>query len=936
MSVGLPGRCVSMPRDAKNARRTTELTRYKERCNELEKTIQEGKEHFQVLFHSAPNPMSVVSLNDKKVIDVNDAFIRMSGFEREELVGHGLDELGLLAGSQESAVLVQQLTQEEKMPNVELTAFRKDGTAFPILLSAIRIGVNDQPCMLTTGIDITTQKTESENLKKSEAKYRALVENSLQGLAILQDGSLVFCNRVFAEMAGYTVEELLSASEENEWTIISPEDRQTLKNRYADRLANKPVPSRYEYRGIRKDGTEFWAETVVTVIDFNNKPAVQLACVDTTERKRAEAAAREAGERLNLALEAAGMNCWDLNHQTEEVKDEERFMQSLGYSAGEVRPNLQGWNELMHPDDLEEMRQAANDHLRGKTEYYNVEHRIRAKSGSWVWILDRGRLVSRDSSGNPLRTVGIHFDITEQKQAMEQSRQLANQQRTILNTISMGICHLIDRKIQWVNPAFAQQFGYAPDDLLGKHMSSFYANEEESARVQQEGYRQLVNGGIYSTEVLMKKRDGSFIWCSITGQAITKNLDEGSIWTLNDITARKQEEQELKRLRNYLANIIHSMPSVLIGVDEKGNVTQWNRHTESQTGLAANSVMGQQLESVFPRLADQKAEVLKAIRERTSKQITRRPYHEEGEVRYEDLTIFPLVANGVEGAVIRLDDVTEKVRMEEMMVQSEKMLSVGGLAAGLAHEINNPLGGMMQTALVLQDRLLGDLPANQNAAETCGLSLENLRAYAEARGIPKMLHTIQDSGLRAAGIVQNMLSFSRKSDSTRSASNASSLLDETIELARTDYDLKKNYDFRNIEIIRQYASDVPPVLCEPQKIQQVLLNLLRNSAQAMHEAMDQGAMRASPRIILRTAYDKGMVCIEVEDNGPGMPEEVRKRVFEPFFTTKPAGQGTGLGLSVSYFIIVENHGGQISVKSEPGKGTRFITRLPKAENRGTP
>lgn len=130
---------------------------------------------------------------------------------------------------------------------------------------------------------------------------------------------------------------------------------------------------------------------------------------------------------------------------------------------------------------------------------------------------------------------------------------------------------------------------------------------------------------------------------------------------------------------------------------------------------------------------------------------------------------------------------------------------------------------------------------------------------------------------------------------------------------------------KSIEIRREFEDGLPPVSCEGAKIQQVLLNIFRNGADAM-----QTAGTGKPMFIVRMEFDKErkMVCMEIEDNGPGMDEAIRKRVFEPFYTTKPVGEGTGLGLSVSYFIITENHGGKIAVESQPGKGTKFIIRLP--------
>ncbi len=389
---------------------------------------------------------------------------------------------------------------------------------------------------------------------------------------------------------------------------------------------------------------------------------------------------------------------------------------------------------------------------------------------------------------------------------------------------------------------------------------------------------------------------------------------------------RVMAEKKINNLKNYLANIIDSMPSVLIGVDQNGLVTQWNNAAIQATGISVNDAQGQPLEIVFPRLSAEMEQVKKSIKTGKQQSDLKTPYQREGNTGYEDVTIYPLISNGVEGAVIRLDDVTDKVRLEGMMVQSEKMLSVGGLAAGMAHEINNPLAGMMQTANVLHSRLTEkDMPANQKAAQAAGINMDDLYRYMESRGMLRMIKAINDSGHRIEEIVDNMLSFARKTDVVISSHNLAELMDRTLDLAATDYDLKKQYDFKTIKLVKEYADNLPSVPCEGSPVQQVFLNILRNGAQAMQDAKIEGAQFTLQSWL---DADKNRVCISIEDNGPGMDDETRKRIYEPFFTTKPVGEGTGLGLSVSYFIICENHGGELEVETSPGNGCRFIISLP--------
>lgn len=480
----------------------------------------------------------------------------------------------------------------------------------------------------------------------------------------------------------------------------------------------------------------------------------------------------------------------------------------------------------------------------------------------------------------------------------------------------------------YASPQVETILGYRPDEITGRSLSDL--SQTGDPRRNGEIIREMMEktGENLAFEHVKLHKDGRPVFLERSGVPI---FDQHGTLTGyrgidRDITERKRSESELIQAQAYITNIIDSMPSVLIGVDAGGVITQWNLEAANMTGVNSETAVGKKIGEVIPRLASEMQRVEKAIKTRTVQVETQRSILNENDFYFEDITVFPLITNGAAGAVIRLDNVTDRVRMKEMMIQSEKMLSVGGLAAGMAHEINNPLAGMMQTADVMQNRLTDvEMPANRRVAEENNLSMQGLKVYMEERGILRMLSTICESGLRVAGIVDNMLSFARKGDDRIESIDLTELIDKTLELASTDYDFKQQYDFKLIQIEKEYEREHYIVSCEGGKIQQVLLNIFRNGAQVMQEAGVE-----MPRLIIRLhrETERDMVVIEIEDNGPGMDEETCKRVFEPFFTTKPSGVGTGLGLSVSYFIITETHGGEMTIESRHGSGANFIIRLP--------
>ncbi len=401
------------------------------------------------------------------------------------------------------------------------------------------------------------------------------------------------------------------------------------------------------------------------------------------------------------------------------------------------------------------------------------------------------------------------------------------------------------------------------------------------------------------------------------------------IMSAKDVTIQKRDEFELASLRDYLSNVINSMPSILIGVDNEGRISQWNNKASSETGVQHRVAIGQRIQDLFPHLKPEIDKIDNAITHQKVQRLTRKAHNAKGHQKIEDITIYPLTGENVKGAVLIIDDITDRVNMEKMMIQSEKMMSIGGLAAGMAHEINNPLAGIIQNIQIIENRLLSSSAKNSSVAEEIGFDLELMRAYISKRGIEKMLKYIKDSGVRASVIVKNMLSFSRKGVKEKVRSSVTELIENTIQLAFNEYNLKKRLDFRKINIIKQYEEPLPDILCDPGSIQQVFLNILKNGAQAMQTKQTEGY---KPEFNISVSKAHHNIRIVIRDNGPGIPDELINNIFEPFFTTKEVGEGTGLGMSVSYFIITDKHGGNISVKSQKGEWTSFIIELPAVEN----
>lgn len=562
-----------------------------------------------------------------------------------------------------------------------------------------------------------------------------------------------------------------------------------------------------------------------------------------------------------------------------------------------------------------------------------VTHRKEKAVETEASLTMEGILHQWDLRISPLRTpkekqsgwLIVLRDITEQKQTEAALRKSEERHRIMLEASPTPIVYYSEKgEVTYANPAFTRVFGWDSAELIGKPLDFV---PERHRQATKDALAEISARPDKNFDFITQRYTKSKALLDVRLTAALYRDAEGKqtrmVVNYTDVTQSKKAEKELRFTRDYVRSIINSMPSILIGVDEKTMVTQWNLEAEKITGIPADHARGRLLATVFPKLAEAIPTLFIAIENQQVQRNGKISLVINKKTFVTDITVYPILSDNLSGAVIRVDDISDRIKIEEMMVQSEKMMSVGGLAAGMAHEINNPLAGILQNLQVIRNRLTKPQPANIKTAQKYGIDLDHLRAYMEERGIFYMMDQVASVGRRAANIVENMLSFSRKSDSRQSRHYLNDMVESTLDLMGNDYRLKKKYGFRSMELCREIEGDIPPVPCEKTKIQQVLFNIFKNGTEAMSEANV-----ASPRFVIRYFLERNMACVEIRDNGPGIPEEIRKRIFEPFFTTKAVGVGTGLGLSVSYFIITENHNGELTVESSPGKGTSFIIKLP--------
>ena len=508
----------------------------------------------------------------------------------------------------------------------------------------------------------------------------------------------------------------------------------------------------------------------------------------------------------------------------------------------------------------------------------------------------------------------------------------------------------VEGVIEYVNPKFCHTSGYSAEEAIGQNPRILKSGEMGPAEYV-ELWKTISGGKEWRGEVHNKRKDGTLYWELASISPIYDKDDNitGFLAVKEDITDRKAVEAELAKNRQEL-ELKHGELGQLFDQVERAK-----REWEQTLDHLRDFVILTDAEYRIRRCN----KLLSVVTDRSSSELIGVDWRElinnagfkfvsfdgtTGEIFFPgsgqsyDVTIYAIEEDGfVTGHVVSLNDITDlraatkelekaysELKEAQLQIfQQEKMASIGQLAAGVAHEINNPMGFISSNLSTLNkyiDRLAEFIAVGDESLRSCGGSVEIEKLNA-ARKRLKVDYVMEDSrqliaeSLDGAGrvrrIVQDLKSFSRVDQAECALIDLNETLETTINIAWNE--------IKYVATLNREFGDIPHVKCYPQQLNQVFLNLLVNAAHAIGE--NQGI------ITVRTWHDGPDVLVSVTDTGCGIPEEIRQKIFEPFFTTKEVGKGTGLGLSISYDIIIK-HGGDIVVESEAGIGTTFIVRLP--------
>ncbi len=833
--------------------------------------------------------------------------------------------------------------------------------------------------------DISAHKHDEDALRQSEQLFRSVFENSMIGMATTspQKGWLTV-NRTLCDILGYEHDELQRMT----WAEFTHPDDLAVDVAYFNRVLTGEIDGYdLDKRFIRKSGEivdVYIAARAIRRSDHSIDHFVALV-QNITPRKRIEEQLRASEAALSAAVDQAAAGIAFVAPDGRWLRVNERLCELVGYSQTELL--TLSFQDITHPDDLAlDLEQLARL-LRREIDSYTLEKRYLRKDGRCIWINLSVSLINNDD-GSPRHFVSVIEDIDARKIAEQDSRSVRAMLKSFLDHLP-GLAAIKDRerRVLFANRGFQAVLNLDDEQIVGRSNSELFPGELGATidsldqRVLASGETEVVELAyaerIYqTTSFIIRQDDGHELLGGIAldvtrryrleqrtqallainehagtlpekeflayGLEVAEKLTASRVGFLHSI----HEDQDLVELSTWSAGAKRVCTAAFDTHYPISKAGIWADCCREKRALCFNDYAGYAAKCGLP---DGHAPLQRLISV---------PVIEHGAVRmivgvgnriaaYDDFDVetVQMVGNEVwsvvqraraEAALARrLAEVTElNGKLEDahlQLLQSEKMSAIGQLAAGVAHELNNPIGFVYSNLGTLgeyaEDLLAIDAAysgiATRLPALAAGSALDEVRRLKAAsdhaylvEDLPKLIRESKEGLERVRKIVLDLRDFSRVGESEWQWADLEQGLESTINIVWNELKYKAD--------VERHYTPLPMIRCLASQLNQVFMNLLVNAAQAIE---------AHGTIVIRTGTDAddagslASVWVEIEDSGRGMSPEVQKRLFEPFYTTKAVGKGTGLGLSIAFGIIVK-HDGRIDFRSELGRGTTFRITLP--------
>ncbi len=789
--------------------------------------------------------------------------------------------------------------------------------------------------------DISERKKAEQTLQESEERYRAVIEGAhdmIQSVAL--DGSINFVNQAWLDTLGYNQADLPKL---NLFKVIHPDSLPHCQELFARVIEGEPVHN-VQATFLTKDGRKILVEGSAAPRYIGDKVvATQGIFHDVTEHEKREQLQR--GENYVLTLLGQGANLSELldaivrlgEQNDPSIKGsvllfepskstELLFLASapslpedysallepgipIGPKSGSSGTAAYLQERVIIPDIAnsplfkpykEVVEAAVNNNLLAVW-----AQPITASNGELLGtIANYSNKVGEPSADNLTMlewSARIAAIAIERKRAEEALRESEEFRSSLLSNSPnpIGVINP-DSSLRYVNPALEKLTGFSAAELIGKK-APYPFWTQETLKATTLNFRRAMRRGDRRTEELFQKKNGGRFWVKISSTPVMNGSEFKYLLTnWMDITQRKQIEEALRQSEKKYKNLAEATSDMIWEADENGIFTFVSPRIKELLGYKAKELIGKK------RTLDlaPKAEARKWLKRFKEISAKKEPFfdfeithlHKNGTpVLFETSGIPNFDSDGnFRGYVGVNKNITERKLMEEQLMLTDRLASIGELASGIAHELNNPLTSVIGFSQLLLEE---DIPQN----------------------LKDDLSTIYSEAQRASAIVKNLLTFARKHTALRQLSQINNILEDVLKLRA--YEHKVN----NIELEKHFAADLPEIMVDYFQMQQVFLNIIVNAESAMLEANSRG------KLVITTSQHNNTVNIAITDNGPGIAKKDLRRVFDPFFTTKEVGKGTGLGLSICHGIVT-GHGGKIYVESVVNKGATFMVELPVNSN----